>query len=71
MRLAKERTSKGLTQKEVADKIGITQASLSMIEKGKRVGSDKTKIKLSKLYGKTVDYLFFEDKITKRDQIKT
>lgn len=71
MRLTEEREAKGLTQKEVADRIGITQASLSMIERGERVGSDKTKIKLSKLYGKTIDYLFFEGKITKRDWMKT
>lgn len=71
MRLKEEREAKGLTQKEVADKIDITQASLSMIERGERVGSDKTKIKLSKLYGKTIDYLFFESKITKRDWMKT
>lgn len=65
--LVMERLKMGLTQEQVAKKIGISQSTLSMIESGSRSGKDSTKAKLSKLYGKTVDYLFFEDKFTKRD----
>lgn len=56
IRLRKER---GLSQEKVAKEIGISQSMLSSLEKGVRLGSDATKIKLANFYGKSVEYIFF------------
>lgn len=47
------------SQMEVAEAIGITQAALSMYERGERVPRDDLKIKLADYYGKTVSDIFF------------
>ena len=47
------------SQQEVADAAGITQAALSMYERGERIPRDAVKIKLAEYYGKTVGDLFF------------
>ncbi|MBU3828891.1 MAG: helix-turn-helix transcriptional regulator [Candidatus Lactobacillus pullistercoris] len=62
--LIKLRIDRGLNQKEAADKIGISQSMLSALEQGYRSGSDATKIKIAKFYGKTVESIFFANKIT-------
>jgi len=48
----------GLTQKDVAEKIGITQAMYSYIENGKKMPSKKTAKKIEELFGVS---LFFMD----------
>lgn len=65
MNLVKERKKLGLTQREAAEKIGITQSMLAMLENGSRMGTDETKIKVAKFYNKTIDFLFFDNLITK------
>ena len=62
--LIKLRIDRGLNQKEAADKIGISQSMLSALEQGYRSGSYATKIKIAKFYGKTVESIFFANKIT-------
>lgn len=47
------------SQQEVAEAAGITQAALSMYERGERIPRDAVKIKLAEYYGKTVGDLFF------------
>ncbi|MBQ6447107.1 MAG: helix-turn-helix transcriptional regulator [Bacillus sp. (in: Bacteria)] len=42
-----------LTQKEMADKIGISVGAYSLIESGKRVGSTKTWLKIQELFNLT------------------
>lgn len=49
--LRKSRNSKGLTQSEVALKLGVTQAYISMLEKGERRLSAKQLRALVDLYG--------------------
>lgn len=39
-----------LTQKEMADKIGISIGAYQLIESGKRVGSTKTWMKIQELF---------------------
>lgn len=60
MMLKKVREEKGLSQKEVADKIGVNRVTLSNIENGKRKLDAVTLYKLSKLYNvdpyKLMDY---------------
>ena len=55
---------KNLSIAELAKEIGLSQSMLSSLEHGSREGSDTTKIKIAKFYGKSVDYIFFASKIT-------
>ena len=48
----------GLTQKDVAEKIGITQAMYSYIENGKKMPSKNVAKKIEELFGVS---LFFVD----------
>lgn len=50
LRIKKIRQSKGLTQKEFADSLGIVQGFLSGLERGKKVPSDTLLIALCHLY---------------------
>lgn len=50
---------------EVAEKCGISVASLAMYETGKRLPRDPVKVKLAKLYKQTVADIFFTDNVTK------
>ena len=50
MNLKEVRKEKGMSQKEVADKIGVSRVTLSNIENGKRKLDAVTLYKLSKLY---------------------
>ena len=47
------------TQADVAELIGIGQSTYAMYETGKRVPSDDVKIKIAKLYKRTVQSIFF------------
>lgn len=42
-----------LTQKQMADKIGISVGAYSLIESGKRVGSARTWLRIQALFGLT------------------
>lgn len=52
------------TQKQVADAIGVQQATISMWEHGTRRPKDLYKIKLAKYYRTTVQALFYEGDVT-------
>ena len=69
-KLIKLRIDRGLNQKEAAKEIGISQSMLSSLEQGIRSGSDETKIKIANFYGKSVESIFFANKITYRDNRK-
>ena len=46
---------------EVADTCGISVSALTMYEIGERVPRDEVKTRLAKLYGKTVEEIFFAE----------
>lgn len=48
-----------MTQKHVAEKIGITTSALSNYENGIRVPRDEIKIKIAKFYQKSIEEIFF------------
>lgn len=50
-RLKVLRIQKGLTQKEAAERLGVTTASYSYVESGKRFGGDKIWKGIKALYG--------------------
>lgn len=56
-RLKELRKRKGLTQRKVADSIGIAVSTLGMYESGNREPDVGTLKKLARFYGVTVDYL--------------
>lgn len=62
--LKQERERIGKTQKEVAEETGISYSMIQLLEQGRRNPSDKNKIKLAKYYGKSIEYLFFNEQIT-------
>lgn len=47
------------SREEVAKAIGVTVSALSMYERGERVPRDEVKVKLARLYNRTVQDLFF------------
>lgn len=47
------------SRQEVADACGISISALAMYETGERVPRDEIKIKLSKYYNRSVNYIFF------------
>lgn len=54
-----ERKKIGLTQKDLAEKIDVSEVAIAKYENGTRNPSDKVKIKLAKVFGKTVGEIFF------------
>lgn len=48
-----------MTQKYVAEKIGITTSALSNYENGIRVPRDEIKVKIAKFYQKSIEEIFF------------
>lgn len=49
------------TQKEVAESVGVSQSAIRHYEHGNRSPSDEVKYRLSKLFEKPVEELFFQD----------
>ena len=54
-----------LTQKEVAEKLGINKNYLSMMENGKRNPSDKMKDELAEIYKCSAVDIFLSIQVTK------
>ena len=55
--IKKARLDAGLTQLEVAEKLGIAQAQYARWENGGRNSKDETVEKLSEIFGVSFDYL--------------
>ena len=56
-RLKGLRNKKGMTQKELADMLGVTDGAVGMWERGRREpGGDKL-LQLARIFGVSVDYL--------------
>jgi len=56
-RIKKLREDKGLNQLELAKLLNISNTTLSQYESGQRTPSDDIKIKLSKTFNVSIDYL--------------
>ena len=62
MKIKLKRISKGLTQKELANKVGISHVTLSKFEKGSYENITlRTMLKLASALDTTVQELFFSD----------
>lgn len=53
-----ERAKKNWTQADLADKIGVSRQAVNSIETGKFVPSTVLALKMSKVFGTTVELLF-------------
>lgn len=53
------------TQNDVATAIGVTDQAICQYESGKRMPTDEVKLKIAKYYGKTVDEIFFNPRVSK------
>ncbi|WP_461223735.1 helix-turn-helix transcriptional regulator [Lacticaseibacillus suihuaensis] len=60
-RVRELRVTRGLTQKELAEAVGITRQTLSLIEKGAYNPSLRLCIGICRQLGQTLDGVFWED----------
>ena len=54
-----ERAIKGLTQEDLANKISVSRQTINAMEANKYVPSTVLALKISKLFGKPVEEIFF------------
>ena len=47
------------TRKDVCESVGISLNALMMYENGKRIPRDEIKVRLARLYGKSIEDLFY------------
>lgn len=59
-RIEEKRQTKGLTRKEMAEKIGIPYNTLYAYESGLRIPNDQVKVLIAKFLGISVSTLFFK-----------
>ena len=55
------RVEKGLSQTDLAEKVGVTRQTIGLIEAGKYNPTIKLCINITKVLGKNLDELFGED----------
>ena len=60
-RLRRIRTEKGLSQEDLANTLGITQAAISQLESGRRVATPKTVMRLAEALQTDIEDLAGED----------
>ena len=58
-RIKIERATHDLTQQQLADRIGTSRQTINAMELGKYVPSTALALKLSRVFGKTVNEIFF------------
>ena len=61
LRIKAARAAKGLSQKDVADALGVTRQTINAIESGDYNPTIRLCIAICRLLGKTLDELFWED----------
>ncbi|HKL13509.1 MAG TPA: helix-turn-helix transcriptional regulator [Halanaerobiales bacterium] len=61
LKLKAARAQKDLTQKELADKVGVTRQTIGLIENGKYNPTISLCIDISKTLDKTLNDLFWKD----------
>lgn len=64
------RQEHGLTQQELADKIGMSKSSINMYERGEREPGIETVKRIADFFNVDVDYLFGVSDIKKRREFK-
>lgn len=67
LRIKAARAALDLTQKDLADAVGVSRQTMNAIEKGDYNPTVKLCIKICKALNKTLDELFWEDVIDEAD----
>lgn len=62
-KISVERKKLGLSQEELAKKVGVSQKSISKYERGTRRPTYETLTAMANLFGVTIDYLLDSDKM--------
>ena len=57
-----ERAIKSLTQEELANKVSVSRQTINAMEANKYVPSTVLALKIAKVFGKTVEEIFFLEK---------
>lgn len=61
LRLKSARTAHGMSQQELADKVGVSRQTINAIEKGDYNPTIRLCIAICKVLDKTLDELFWEE----------
>ena len=59
-RLIQLRQAAGWTQQQLAEKVGLSQSMIAFIEAGKKDPSRKYRMLLARIFGVSVEWLFYE-----------
>jgi len=71
-RIASLRKSRGLTQRQLADRIGVAQSTIASWETGKREPNREYIVKLATFFNTTTDYILCkENELSIEDNIKS
>ena len=65
-RLKELRVKKGESREKVAQAVGVSTSSICQYELGDKVPRDDIKMALAKHFGRTVQFIFFDDTPTER-----
>jgi len=63
LRLKSARAAKDMSQKDVADAVGVTRQTINAIENGSYNPTIKLCIAICRVLGKTLDDIFWEDAV--------
>ena len=63
LKLKSARAAKDMSQKDVADAVGVTRQTINAIEKGDYNPSVNLCIAICRVIGKTLDEIFWEDEL--------
>jgi len=58
------RLSSGLSREKVCEELGVGLSALAMYERGERIPRDEIKLRIARLYGKSVDDIFYAQEST-------
>ncbi len=68
-RIAAMRRHFGMSQAELAEKMGVSPSAIGMYEQGRREPSLEGVVTLSGIFGVSVDYMLTGKPLTKRDSV--
>ena len=54
----------GKSREDVCAEVGISLSALAMYERGERIPRDEIKLRFARLYGKSVDEIFYAQEST-------
>lgn len=68
-RIKKLREKAGITQKKLAERLHISNTTLSQYESGQRIPSDEIKLKIADYFDVSLDFLFGNSKMYQKEKV--